>query len=57
MIKNSYDVVIIGGAAIGSATAFFLIRHAGFSGSVLVIEKDPGYTKCSTTLSMSSIRQ
>ena len=57
MIKNSYDVVIIGGAAIGSAIAFFLIRHAGFSGSVLVIEKDPGYTKCSTTLSMSSIRQ
>ena len=57
MIKNTYDVVIIGGAAIGSATAFFLNRHAGFSGSVLVIEKDPGYTKCSTTLSMSSIRQ
>ena len=57
MIKNTYDVVIIGGAAIGSATAFFLNRHAGFSGSVLVIEKDPSYTKCSTTLSMSSIRQ
>jgi len=57
VIKNTYDVVIIGGAAIGSATAFFLNRHAGFSGSVLVIEKDPGYTKCSTTLSMSSIRQ
>ncbi len=57
MIKNTYDVVIIGGAAIGSATAFFLNRHAGFRGSVLVIEKDPGYTKCSTTLSMSSIRQ
>jgi len=57
VIKNTYDVVIIGGAAIGSATAFFLNRHAGFRGSVLVIEKDPGYTKCSTTLSMSSIRQ
>ncbi len=57
MIKNTYDVVIIGGAAIGSATAFFLNRHAGFRGSVLVIEKDPGYSKCSTTLSMSSIRQ
>ena len=57
MIKNTYDVVIIGGAAIGSATAFFLNRHAGFRGSVLVIEKDPGYTKCSTALSMSSIRQ
>ncbi len=56
-MKSAYDVVIIGGAAIGSATAFFLTRQAGFDGSVLVIEKDPGYTRCSTTLSMASIRQ
>ena len=56
-MNASYDVVIIGGAAIGSATAFFLTRHPSFDGSVLVLEKDPSYTQCSTTLSMASIRQ
>ena len=56
-MRASYDVVIIGGAAIGSATAFFLSRSTTFSGSVVVIEKDPSYTKCSTTLSLASIRQ
>ena len=56
-MKKSYDVVIIGGAAIGSATAFFLSRDKAFSGSILVIEKDPSYSKCSTTLSLASIRQ
>lgn len=56
-MNKSYDVVIIGGAAIGSATAYFLTRHPGFDGTVLVVEKDPGYTQCSTTLSMASIRQ
>jgi len=56
-MRAAYDAVIIGGAAIGAATAFFLTRQPGFSGTILVLEKDPGYTQCSTTLSLASIRQ
>ncbi len=53
----SYDVAIIGGGAIGSAIAYFLAAHPGFDGTVAVIERDPGYRTCSTTLSAGSIRQ
>ena len=52
-----YDVVIVGGAIIGSAVAYFLTADERFHGRVLVIEKDPSYQKCSTTLSLASIRQ
>ncbi len=54
---NTFDVIIAGGAIIGSSSAWFLSQEAGFNGSVLVIEKDPTYQKCSTSLSISSIRQ
>jgi len=54
---QNYDVIIAGGAIIGSSCAWFLSGQAGFNGRVLVIEKDPAYQKCSTTLSISSIRQ
>ena len=53
---HTYDVVIVGGAAIGSAAAYFLSAHQGFSGSVLVLEQDPSYTYCATTRSVASIR-
>lgn len=56
-MKASYDVVIVGGAVIGSAVAYFLSANADFKGSILVIEKDPTYAKASTSLSSSSIRQ
>ena len=39
--RATYDVVIVGGAIMGSATAFFLSRNADFDGSILVIERDP----------------
>lgn len=51
-----YDVVIIGGAAVGSASAYFLTSNPDFNGSVLVIEKDPSYEFCATALSAASIR-
>jgi FAD-dependent oxidoreductase domain-containing protein 1 len=54
---RNYDVIIAGGAIIGSSSAWFLSRQAEFNGRVLVIEKDPSYRTCSTTLSISSIRQ
>ena len=54
---QNYEVVIAGGAIIGSSCAWFLSQQAGFGGRVLVVEKDPAYQTCSTTLSVSSIRQ
>lgn len=49
-------VVIVGGAAIGSAAAYFLTANPDFKGSVSVIEQDPSYQRCATTLSAASIR-
>lgn len=54
---RSYDVVIIGGAMIGSSCAWFLTDNPDFNGSVLVIERDPGYASCSTAHTNSCIRQ
>jgi len=55
--KKSYDVVIIGGAIMGSSTAWFLSDNADFDGSVLVVEKDPTYQACSTAHTNSCMRQ
>ncbi|MBE9636461.1 NAD(P)/FAD-dependent oxidoreductase [Salipiger mangrovisoli] len=55
-MKQHYDVVIVGGAVIGSAVAYYLTANPDFTGSVLVVEKDPTYLKASTSLSSSSIR-
>lgn len=54
--KTSYDVVIVGGAVVGSATAYFLAANADFNGSILVIERDWTYARSATALSSSSIR-
>ena len=53
----AYDVVIVGGAIMGSATAFFLSQNDDFDGSVLVIERDPSYQMCSTAHTNSCMRQ
>lgn len=54
--RSAYDVVIIGGAIMGSSTAFFLSDLEAFNGSVLVIERDGTYEKCSTAHTNSCIR-
>lgn len=56
MSSEYYDVVIVGGAVIGSATAYFLSEHPGFDGSILVVERDPTYAHSSTALSAASVR-
>lgn len=55
-MKDQYDVVIVGGAVIGSAVAYYLAANPDFGGSVLVVERDPTYLKAATSLSSSSIR-
>ncbi|MHB2167298.1 NAD(P)/FAD-dependent oxidoreductase [Alsobacter sp. R-9] len=53
----SADVVIAGGAAIGSSTAYHLASDPGFKGRVIVVEKDPTYQFSASALSAASIRQ
>ena len=52
-----YDVVIIGGAMIGSSIAWFLTSNPDFDGRLLVIERDPDYEFASTSRTNSCVRQ
>ena len=47
--------VIIGGGIIGCSVAWFL-RDQGFTGEIVLIERDPSYQYASTSLSAASIR-
>ena len=55
MNKSTYDVVIVGGGIMGSATAYSLMS-ADNKLKVAVIEMDPIYARASTTLSMANAR-
>ncbi|WP_280152714.1 FAD-dependent oxidoreductase [Piscinibacter sp. XHJ-5] len=53
---ETIDVVVVGGAIVGSAAAYFLACEPSFRGSVLVLEKDASYQHCATGRSAASIR-
>ncbi len=50
------DVVIVGGAIVGSAAATFLARRNDWHGRIVVVERDLTFRTSSTTLSAASIR-
>jgi len=57
MSDRTADVVIIGGAAMGSAVACHLAMRDDFSGRIVVVEADPAYEICASARSAASIRQ
>src|SRR5687768_13611652 len=54
---QSFDVVIAGGAVMGSSVAYHLLAEPTFRGRVLVVERDPTYRRSASALSAASIRQ
>jgi len=50
------DVVIVGGGVVGCSAAWHL-RQDGFTGRIVIIERDPTYQRASSFLAMGGIRQ
>lgn len=57
MPDRTADVIIIGGAVMGSSVACHLALRDDFSGRIAVIEADPAYEICASARSVASIRQ
>jgi glycine/D-amino acid oxidase-like deaminating enzyme len=55
--QTRYDVIIVGGAMLGSSVAWFLTDNPDFKGSVLIVERDPTYEFSATAHTNSCIRQ
>lgn len=56
-IPSHFDVVIVGGGAVGSSIAYNLTKRAGPGLKVAVLEKDKTYEKASTPRSNGGVRQ
>jgi glycine/D-amino acid oxidase-like deaminating enzyme len=56
-LRTAYDVVIVGGASMGSAVACYLSANKDFNGKVLVVERDPTYQWTPTAASNNCMRQ
>ena len=54
--KSAGTIVIVGGGVVGSSIAYHL-RLDGYEGRVVVVERDPTYTRASSFLAMGGIRQ
>jgi FAD-dependent oxidoreductase domain-containing protein 1 len=55
MTDHTYDVIMVGGGAMGCTTAYYLIK-ADDSLKVAIVEMDPTYEKASTPLSDGNAR-
>lgn len=55
--REHADVLIVGGAIVGSAVATFLALRRDWHGRIVVVERDLTYRTSSTALSAASIRQ
>lgn len=51
------DVLVIGGGGMGASIAYWIKKRALHGLNVVVLEKDPSYQQCSTTLSVGGLRQ
>jgi len=51
-----FDIVIVGGGVVGSATAYYL-KKQGYNGSVAIIERDTTYGYSCTARSAGGLRQ
>ncbi len=55
MSHNNFDVIIVGGAVMGSSTAYHLLSMDP-NLNIAVIERDPGYVRASTSLCLGGVR-
>ncbi|GER67513.1 FAD-dependent oxidoreductase [Weizmannia acidilactici] len=55
-MKNQVDIIIVGGGIIGSSVAYHLLKD-GFTGKIIVFEKDGTYEFASTPRSAGGFRQ
>ena len=56
-MKESYDVIVIGGGVSGCSAAFFLAADPQFDGRVLVVEREPTYQNAPSARATGGIRQ
>lgn len=53
---TQFDIVIVGGGVVGSASAYYLRKH-GFTGSIAIIDKDTTWQWGATARSCGGLRQ
>jgi glycine/D-amino acid oxidase-like deaminating enzyme len=56
-VTPARDVVVIGGGAMGGATAVHLLEDPAFDGRVTIVERDPTYRRASSALSAAGTRR